>query len=64
MSTYETLSTYEQWMVGSNLKTIRETDVIPAEQAARLRANGYPRIADAVEESFTDCPRSARCALY
>lgn len=53
MSTYETLSAYEQWMVDSNLKTIRSTDVTPAKQAALLRANGYPRIAKAVEEMAT-----------
>jgi hypothetical protein len=43
------LSAYEQWMVTSNLKTIRETRVTAAEQAAILRANGYSRIADAIE---------------
>jgi hypothetical protein len=43
------LSAYERWMVRSNLETIRETDVTAAEQAAMLRANGYSRIAGAVE---------------
>jgi hypothetical protein len=49
--TYETLSPYEQWMVRSNLETIRSTGVAAAEQAALLRANGYPRIAEAVAEA-------------
>jgi hypothetical protein len=43
------LSAYEQWMVRSNLETIRETGVTVAEQAALLRANGYLRVAAAVE---------------
>ena len=55
-TTYETLSPYEQWMVRSNLKTIRETDATLTEQAALLRANGYPRIAAAVEE-WARCTR-------
>lgn len=44
------LSPYEQWMVRSNLDTIRETGVTVEDQAALLRANGYPRIAQAVVE--------------
>lgn len=43
------LDAYERWMVSSNLRTIRETNVTAAEQAALLRANGYPEIAAAVE---------------
>lgn len=50
MEAYARLSPYEQWMVRSNLETIRVTDVTAAEQVAVLRANGYARIADAVEE--------------
>lgn len=50
MSIYETLSPYEQWMVRSNLDTIDSTGTNAAEQAALLRANGYARIAQAVEE--------------
>jgi hypothetical protein len=50
MTTYEQLSPYEQWMVRSNLETIRSTSVTVTEQAAVLRANGYLRIAEAVEE--------------
>lgn len=42
------LNPYERWMVQSNLETIASTAVTAEEQAARLRANGYPRIADAV----------------
>lgn len=53
MSTYDTLDPYERWMVDSNLETIRSTDVTPAKQAALLCANGYPRIAKAVEEMAT-----------
>jgi hypothetical protein len=49
-SQYEALPPYEQWMVRSNLETIRETGVTGAEQVAILRANGYCRIAAAVEE--------------
>jgi hypothetical protein len=42
------LTPYERWMVTSNLKTIQETGVAPIDQAALLRANGYPKIAEAV----------------
>jgi hypothetical protein len=50
MDAYERLSAYEQWMVRSNLDTIRTTGVTVAEQVAILRANGYGRVAQAVEE--------------
>lgn len=49
-ATYAALSPYEQWMVRSNLETIRSTGVTVAEPSALLRANGYPQIAQAVEE--------------
>jgi hypothetical protein len=49
-----TLSAFELWMVESNLRTIRETDVTPREQAALLRANGYPEIAAAVEAAASE----------
>lgn len=45
------LTPCEQWMVLSNLETIRTTGVTASEQAALLRANGYHRIAQAVEEA-------------
>ena len=44
-----TLSPYERWMVRSNLETIRTTDVTVAAQVELLRANGYQRLAEAVE---------------
>lgn len=37
--TYDHLSPFEQWMVQSNLKTIKETGIAAAEQVAILRAN-------------------------
>ena len=42
------LTPYEVWMVKSNLETIRN-GVSAAEQIAILRANGYLKVADAVE---------------
>lgn len=48
------LSAYEQWMVKSNLVTACEEGRTAREQAAILRANGYDRIADAVEGVETD----------
>lgn len=48
------LSPYEQWMVRSNLQTIRETNVTAAEQVAVLIANGYARIAEAVRCATTE----------
>jgi hypothetical protein len=45
----DVLTTHEQWMVASNLETVRKTGVTLQEQAAVLRANGYFRVADAVE---------------
>lgn len=50
MSGYDQLSSYEQWMVRSNLETVLTTGVSAAEQAAQLRANGYPKIAAALIE--------------
>ena len=47
------VNAYDQWMVASNLRTIRETGVSVAAQVALLRANGYPRIADAVARAVT-----------
>lgn len=47
-----TLSPYERWMVTSNLATARSTPgASAAGQAALLRANGYGRVADAVERA-------------
>ena len=43
------LTPYEVWMVKSNLETIRN-GVSAAEQIAILRANGYLKVADAVEK--------------
>jgi hypothetical protein len=45
------LSSYEQWMVKSNLETISSTNVTAAEQVALLRSNGYERVAQAVEHA-------------
>lgn len=43
------LTAVERWMVKSNLRTARETGVTLRAQAAQLRANGYSRVAEAVE---------------
>lgn len=43
------LSAFECWMVRSNLDTAREQGITLREQSERLRANGYHRVADAVE---------------
>ncbi len=45
------LTPMEQWMVRSNLETIKAGKPME-EQVAILRANGYPRIADAVEAEY------------
>jgi hypothetical protein len=47
------LTPYERWMVKSNLETIRQ-GTPAADQVAILRANGYPKIADAVEAASAD----------
>jgi hypothetical protein len=49
MDAYERLSSYEQWMVRSNLKTIAEGGVTASHLVATLRTNDYGRVADAVE---------------
>jgi hypothetical protein len=54
MTKYEALSPYEKWMVRSNLQTIREHGIPAAHQAAIVRANGYPQIADAILEFSPD----------
>jgi hypothetical protein len=46
----ERLSAYEQWMVRSNLARIAAGETRADTAVALLRANGYPRIADAVAE--------------
>lgn len=43
------LSPFECWMVRSNLKTIA-AGANPEQIIATLKANGYPRIAEAVAE--------------
>lgn len=46
----EPLGAFEQWMVRSNLKTIKDEGIDSAVIVKQLRANGYPRIAAAVEQ--------------
>jgi hypothetical protein len=48
------LTAYEQWMVRSNLGAMRATGTTAAQQAAILRANGYLRVAAAVEATARD----------
>ena len=43
------LDAYERWMVRSNLQDIADGETTRAERVALLRANGYDRVADAVE---------------
>lgn len=50
ITAYDRLTRYEQWMVASNLKTIRETETTARDLITLLRANGFGRVADAVEE--------------
>jgi len=47
------LDPYEQWMVKSNLETI-QSGVPMADQVAILKANGYPRVAAAVEKAWNE----------
>jgi hypothetical protein len=49
---YDGLDPFQQWMARSNMKTIREQGVSVEHQTAVLRANGYPSIANAVEELY------------
>lgn len=46
------LSPYERWMVKSNLEAIRQGTTTVADRVALLRANGYEKIAQAVEASW------------
>jgi hypothetical protein len=48
------LTAYERWMVRSNLGAMRATGTTAAQQAAILRANGYFRVAAAVEATARD----------
>ena len=47
------LDPYERWMVRSNLHTAADEGIPLSEQARKLRAYGYERVAAAVE-SATD----------
>lgn len=57
------LNPFEQWMVKSNLDRIRAEGLQPSEVAAQLRANGYPRIAEAVETEAAAPTFSDLCDL-
>jgi hypothetical protein len=48
------LTAYERWMVRSNLGAMQATGTTAAQQAAILRANGYLRVAAAVEATARD----------
>jgi hypothetical protein len=48
------LDAYERWMVRSNLERIRDEGLEVADVVSTLRANGYPRIADAVEQAIAE----------
>ena len=45
------LSPFDQWMVRSNLTRIAAGEMTVAVCVQTLRANGYLRVADAVEEA-------------
>jgi hypothetical protein len=45
------LDPYERWCVKSNLQSVRDGEPIES-ILTQLRANGYPRIAAAVEQEY------------
>jgi alanine racemase len=49
---FENLNPFEQWMVKSNLNHLEEYGGLEI-VVARLKANGYPHVAEAVEELAT-----------
>lgn len=53
------LTPYEQWMVQSNVNTIRAGESA-LEIIARLRANGYPKIAEGVAAQVVQTAEDAR----
>jgi hypothetical protein len=55
LDSYTRLETFERWMVRSNISRIRAGEDA-AEVVARLRENGYVRVATAVEEAMGDTP--------
>ena len=48
-----TLNAFEQWCVKSNVQRIKDEELDVNVVVRTIRANGYPRVAIAVEDALT-----------